>query len=186
MSMLGLLLAAAIGTAANAGSHPDEVEPRIVLSDAELASLRGGFAWNGVTIQLGAEIRSYLDDVLVMRTNVSWSPAGMQTTRFVADALEPAAAAALRNNLVAGASVEFETGGDAVFFANGGRTAFAHRTDGALQNVVLNAAGNIALRQEVDVQIDLDDMGAFQASAMAERVGASLAEMISQPLLGGQ
>jgi hypothetical protein len=155
----------------------------LVVPDAELANIRGGFAWNGVDVQLGAEIRSYIKDELVMQTTVSWTATGMQTTRFTSAALSSAGEDGLRAGLL-DQSLALQNGRDAVFVANGGQTAFIHRTDGALQNVVLNTASQTQLRQETNVRLDLGNFAPLEGASLRERIGSGLSGMISGALSG--
>jgi hypothetical protein len=152
-----------------------ELEP---VDDQELAGQRGGFRWQGVDVQFGAEIRSYLNDELVMQTNVSWTPTGAAMTRMVSGALSPVGAAELQAGILSGGGFNMRVGEHEVFVANGGQTAFIQRSDSALQNIIINTASNVNIRQEVDAQLDLGNFQPFQAELISQRLGASLANAI--------
>jgi hypothetical protein len=149
-----------------------------VVSDEELDQNRGGFTWEGVDINLGAEIRTYLDGALVLQTNISWTAAGANTTRFVSAALTPASAAQLQAGILSNGGISMHVGDQSVFLANGGQTAILQPTDGAIQNILINRASNISARQEIDAVLDLGNFGLFQlrpgASGFGDLIGAAL------------
>lgn len=155
------------------------------LSDEALASHRGGFTWQGVQVSLGAEIRTYLDGQLVLQTNVSWTQAGAQTQQFVSGALTPADATQLQAGILTSGGISMNVGEANVFLANQGQTAFLHRTDGAIQNILVNTASNVQAFQEVDAVLELGNFGQFQDALMSARLGNTLGEMMGQATLGG-
>ena len=73
-----------------AASEPEDADPLAgaqTVSDEVLAAQRGGFAFQGMVIAFGADIRSYVNDELALRTIVSWTPEGQTIERFVSPAL---------------------------------------------------------------------------------------------------
>ena len=155
------------------------------VADAELAEQRGGFAWEGMEIRLGADIRSYLDGELVLQTLVNWDEAGASTSRLVSGALTPAAAAELQAGVLSTGSISMRVGDADVFLANQGQTALLHRVDGPVQSVVVNTASNTALRQEMDVQLDLSNYEAFGAQALDSRLLSQVQSMMDESAIGG-
>ena len=60
-----------------AASEPGDVDPLAgaqTVPDEVLAAQRGGFAFQGMVIAFGADIRSFVNDELALRTIVSWTP----------------------------------------------------------------------------------------------------------------
>ncbi len=155
------------------------------LSDEELAGHRGGFTWQGVDISLGAEIRTYLDGQLVLQSNVSWTQAGAQTQQFVSGALTAADATQLQAGILTSGGINMHVGDANVFLANQGQTAFFHRTDGAIQNILVNTASNVQALQEVDAVLDLGNFGQFQIDLQTSHLGHSLGELMGQATLVG-
>jgi hypothetical protein len=148
------------------------------VADEDLAGERGGFRWQGVDVQFGAEMRSYLNNQLVLQTNVTWTSAGASMTREVSGALSPVDAAQLQAGILNGSGLNMRVGDEEVFLANGGQTAFIQRSDGALQNVIINTANNVEIRQEVDAQLDLGNFQPFQTELISQRIATSLADMV--------
>ena len=188
MSMVaGLLCLAAAATAEApaldrlAGSTGEWGEP---VSDEELAGLRGGFSWQGVEIGLGAEIRTFLNGELVLQTTISWTATGAETSQIVSGSLAPADAAQLQAGILTSGGITMRVGDETVFLANQGQTALLHRTDGALQNILINRASNIEARQEVDAALDLANFGAFQQDILGQRLGSSIGDMIAETTIG--
>ena len=153
------------------------------LSDAELAGLRGGFTWQGVQVGLGAEIRTYLDGNLVLQTNVSWTAAGAQTQQSVSGALTAADAAQLQAGILTSGAISMQIGNSSVFLANQGQTAFVHRTDGAIQNIIVNTASNVTALQEVDAVLNLGNFTQFQSGLLATHLGRTLGDIVGQAMI---
>jgi hypothetical protein len=180
-----LALAWLIAGAAPAVAASDELDDLEPVSDAELAEQRGGFTIAGMEIALGAEIRTFLDNQLVLQTNVSWTPAGVVTTQAVSGALTEAGAAQLQAGILNSGGISMRVGDETVFLANEGQTAIMHRTEGGLQNVIVNTANEVAIRTEVDAVLDLSGVESFQADMMADRVSDALADMAVGATIGG-
>lgn len=187
MRRLSLILASAwlIAGAAPAFAATDELADLEPVSDSELAQQRGGFAVAGLEISLGAEIRTFLDNQLVLQTNVSWTPAGVVTTQTVSGALTEAGAAQLQAGILNSGGISMRVGDETVFLANEGQTAIMHRTESGLQNVIINTANDVAITQEVDAVLDLSGVAGFEADMMAERVSDALADMTMGATIGG-
>jgi hypothetical protein len=187
LTLCPLLLAATSGAMPEVGeaeAHDEAFELAEVVSDEELASLRGGFSWQGVEIGLGAEVRTYLNGELVLQTNINWTAKGAQTTQLVSGALTSADAAQLQAGILSSGGITMRVGQETVFLANQGQTAILHRTDGAIQNVLINRASNIEARQEIDAVLDLENFGSFQQDIVNTRIGNSLGEMVGQMTIG--
>jgi hypothetical protein len=155
-----------------------------IVSDEELDQNRGGFMWEGVDVNLGAEIRTYLNGALVLQTNISWTAAGANTTRFVSAALTPANAAQLQAGILSSGGISMHVGDQSVFLANGGQTAIFQPTDGAIQNILINRASNISARQEIDAVLDLGNFGQFQQRTGNSRIGDMIGEALDLGTLG--
>ena len=180
-----LASAALLAGASPAFGATDDLAGLEVVSDAELARQRGGFALAGMDVSLGAEIRTFLDNQLVLQTNVSWTPTGAVTSQVVSGALTEVAAAQLQAGILNSGGISMRVGDDSVFLANQGQTALVHRTESGLQNVIVNTASNVDIRQEVDAVLDLGGVADFQADMMADRVSDALADMSMGATIGG-
>lgn len=172
-----------IADAAQDGGDPIAALERV--SDEELAEQRGGFAFNGMEISLGAEIRTFFGDQLVLQTNVSWTPEGATTTQIVSGALTPADATMLQAGLLSSGGITMRVGDDAVYLANDGATALIHRTENGLQNVLINTASNVDIRQEVDATLGLQGYEGFRTEMIGSRVGEGLGAMIGDATIAG-
>jgi hypothetical protein len=155
------------------------------LSDEELASNRGGFSWEGIQVNLGAEIRTYLDGQLVLQTNVSWTDAGAQTQQVVSGALSAADAAQLQAGILTSGGISMHVGDANVYLANQGQTAFVHRTDGTIQNILVNTASNVHAVQEVDAALDLGNFTQFQSDVITSRLGITIGDLVGQATVTG-
>lgn len=151
------------------------------VADSELEGLRGGFRWEGLDIQLGAELRSYISDSLVVQTNISWTTTHADVQRHIAEGLTPLSSSQLQG-ILGSSGLTGGLGMGSAFLTNNGQTAFIQRGDVALQNIILNTASNVAIRQELDAQLDITNFGPFQSGLISDRIGAALGAMIG---LGG-
>ena len=163
----------------------DDLAGLEVISSEELAQHRGGFAWKGVQIGLGAEISTYLNGQLALQTTISWTETGAQTTQFVSGALTPADAAQLQAGILTSGGISMRVGNSDVFLANGGQTAIIHQTDGAIQNILVNTASDVEVTQMVDAALDLGNFGQFQQSLINTRIGEAAGDMVGQAIIFG-
>lgn len=180
----GIAKAATTASYAPQAADSNDVEGLPVVSDEELSRNRGGFTWEGVNINLGAEMRTYLDGALVLQTNINWTTTGATTTQFVSGALTRADAAQLQAGVLSGAGITMRVGDQSVFLANAGQTALIQGPEGAIQNILINRASNVSIRQEVDATLDLGNFGPFQQQTMQSRMGDSLGAAINAATLG--
>ncbi len=157
---VGLMLTANDGLTPSDGGELD-LTALEALDESLLAEQRGGFTMNGMTVSLGAEFRTFLEGELVLRTTVSWQPDGMKRAEWASAAISHATAEQLRDGILSGNGITMRVGDQSVYLANDNRTALVHRTDGGLQNMVVNTASNANIRQEADVTLDIAGYSAF-------------------------
>lgn len=165
-------------SAADAGDEAIFASGSVELaSDAELAGQRGGFVYQGIDIRLGAEVRSYIGDEMVIQTNFSWTDTQLEVERIVSTELTPGALAGLQAGMLSGSGLNLRGVDDAVYLANEGQTAFIQRTEGTLQNIVINSASNVAIRQEIQAELNLSNFAPFRADALSDRIISALSGM---------
>jgi hypothetical protein len=160
---VGLVLTANGGPTPSDGGELD-LAALEALDESLLAEQRGGFTMNGMTVSLGAEFRTFLEGELVLRTTVSWRPEGMTREEWASAAISQATAEQLRDGVLSGNGITMRVGDQSVYLANNDRTALVHRTDGGLQNMVINTASNTNIRQEADITLDVAGYSAFGTS----------------------
>lgn len=185
-----ILLPAALLLVANDQAPPaiasDELDLTALkaLDESLLAEERGGFTMNGMTIALGAEFRTFLNGELVLRTTVSWRPEGVTREEWASAAISQVAVDQLRDGILSGNGITMRVGDQSVYLANGGQTALVHRTDGGLQNVLLNTASNTDIRQEADIALDIAGYAAFGAAVTDAMRMSGLNDAIRQSAIG--
>lgn len=185
-----ILLPAALLLVANDQAPPaiasDELDLTALkeLDESLLAEERGGFTMNGMTIALGAEFRTFLNGELVLRTTVSWRPEGVTREEWASAAISQVAVDQLRDGILSGNGITMRVGDQSVYLANGGQTALVHRTDGGLQNVLLNTASNTDIRQEADIALDIAGYAAFGAAVTEAMRMSGLNDAIRQSAIG--
>ena len=176
------LLLAALGAASSA--HAEPFGSATVIDDAALAEQRGGFTWAGMHISLGADLRTYINGELALHSTVSWTPAGSSRTEAVFGALTPAAADQLVAGILTSGNITMNVGDAQVYLANEGQTALIHRTDGGIQNILVNTASNVDIRQQVDATLGLSGYEGFAQMNLATRLGSSLGDAVGQAAIG--
>ncbi len=155
------------------------------IADAELDEQRGGFAFGGMEIKLGADIRTFLDSELVLHTVITMDDNGYSRVQTVGAGLTLADADALRNSALSNGAIRMNIGDNQVFLANQGQTAIIHGNDqGALQNILVNTASNITASQDVTATLDLSGYDGFAATVTADQLGRSVGDDVTRSISG--
>lgn len=186
----GFRLAALLAAVALVAGHPalaqetdlSRLEP---LPPEALQNERGGFVLGGLTINFGAEIRTFLNGELVLQTNVSWVGDQVVSSQVASAALTPVDAAALRDGLLNTGPVSIAIGNERVFLANQGQTAIIQPTDGTLQNILINTASNITARQEINANIDVGGYANFRTESVSQSALSQLDALVNFAAAGG-
>jgi hypothetical protein len=154
------------------------------VSDELLDQQRGGFVIHGMNVNLGADIRTYINGELMLRTTVSWADTGVLKEQFSAQGISPANAASLNASALANGKINMDLGGTPIFTANDGQTMLIHRVENGLQNILLNTASNLDIVQEVDASIELGGYDAFHDSIISNRLSDSISSAIGAMTIG--
>lgn len=154
------------------------------VSDELLDRQRGGFVVHGMNINLGADIRTYINGELMLRTTVSWTDTGVLKEQFAAPGITPANAISLNASALANGKISMDFGGTPVFAANGGQTMLIHRVENGLQNILVNTASNLDIVQQVDASIELGGYDAFRDSIISNRLSDSISSAIGAMTIG--
>ena len=146
----------------------DDFDAAPTLDDASLDQLRGGFLLdNGVTVGLGAIVRTTIDGKLALETELSWQQQGAVISQQIGEGLAPS------DSLTKTVTLPGKT---QPFVLPEAETAIIHRvTDGSIQNIILNTASNRTIRQETDVTLTLTGFQPVQQQITAEHWSRNLA-----------
>lgn len=169
-SLHGWLLATALTGVLSAPAMAADMSTRLAapaLSDHDLDDARGGFATAlGFDIGFGAEVSTYVDGQLALRTRLTWTSQG---------AVRTVEAGALTPDIVAKAAAKglhLQPGMDAGVLVDGqgGATAVLHDLDAAhIASLVVNNASNRDVRQDTAISLDLPDFTAMQRDIQASQ-----------------
>jgi hypothetical protein len=153
----------------------------ILVTDEVLAEQRGGFVINGMTVKLGADVRTYINGELALHTVINWSETGITKNQIVGPQLSPAQALGLEASAVANGQVMMAINDTPAFSANDGRTLIAHRFTDGLQNILVNSASNQNIQQVVNASVELGGYDAFRSNilnaSMSNALSASVGAM---------
>ncbi|MCA0209877.1 MAG: hypothetical protein LCH74_12500 [Proteobacteria bacterium] len=169
-----------------AAADPPAADPladAATVSDEVLATQRGGFAFQGMVIAFGADIRSFVNDELALRTIISWTPEGSTIERFVSPALTAVDAAQIQGGILTSGGITMRVGDESVFLANNGQTALIQKTD-AIQNVLINTASNVSLNQQVDAVLDLSGYEGFRDALATTRMSDAIGAVMGAQTVG--
>jgi hypothetical protein len=163
------LAVALIATTQPSKVAADEFDRAERIDDAHLADMRGGFILqDGVTIGLGAIVRTTVDGQLALETQLVWQQQGALITQQVGATLTPTQGA-LTNTVTL-------PNGTQAFVLGEGETAIIHRvTDGSIQNILLNTASGRTIRQDTEVTLTLTGFQPVQLQIIQEQWGRALA-----------
>ena len=181
-SILLLALAPTL-LAASEPADSDPLSAAETLSDEQLAEQRGGFVFQGMTIAFGADIRSYVNDELALRTIISWTAEGQTMERFVSPSLTAVDAAQIQGGILTSGGISMRVGDESVFLANNGQTALVHSSD-AIQNVLINTASNVSLNQQVDAVLDISGYAAFADALASTRMSDAIGAVMGAQTVG--
>ena len=183
LCFVAALLASAPATASTVAVVTGAAAVPETVSDGELGEQRGGFRIGALDIQLGADIRSYVGGRLAMETTLSWTDTATSVQHVFPVEASSAVATGLTTGLLTGSGPMISINGAKVAYVNQGQTAFVQRTSGTIQNIIVNTASNVDLRQEIDAQLDMSGFTPFHNDVLAARIGAALTSMGTLPLL---
>ena len=145
-----------------------------VMSDADLAEHRGGFAVAGIEFNFGAVVTTLVNGVPALTTTLTWTDVGAFVEETVGtvgqniNTMSPDQLAALGLD-------GLENAGGVVIEDEAGVTALVHNiTDGALQNIVINNATGRDLTQDIDVTLTLPGFELIQQALLVESFGIHL------------
>jgi hypothetical protein len=178
------LVAAIAFTAPAYANEDDSVFSEATISDSELSDQRGGFQFAGMEIKLGADIRTFLDNTLVLHTVITIDEHGYNRVQTIADNLTLADADALKNTILSNGAIRMNVGNNQVYLANEGKTAIIHGNEDALQNILINTASNITASQDVTATLDLAGYDGFAATVTADQLGRSLGDDVARAITG--
>lgn len=169
-----------------AASEPAGGDPLFAaetLSDEQLAEQRGGFVFQGMVIAFGADIRSYVNDELALRTIISWTAEGQSIERFVSPSLTAVDAAQIQGGILTSGGITMRIGNESVFLANNGQTALIHGSD-AIQNILINTASNVSLSQQVDAVLDISGYAPFRDALAMTRMSDAIGSVMGAQTIG--
>lgn len=143
-----------------------------IMDDADLAGHRGGFEINGIEINFGAVITTYVNGVPALTTQLTWTDVGamiQQTVGAIGESIEE-----MTPDQLEALGIDASANGVVIADENGVTTLVHNVTEGVLQNIIINNASGRDLSQEIDVTLELPGFEAMQASLLVESFGIHL------------
>jgi len=145
------------------------------MSDEDLGDMRGGFLTaGGVSFDFGAVVRTYVDGQLALETRLTWTPTGAVTEQITGSlpGWTPLVLGQAGGLDLSGLSPG--SNGLVLTDANG-TTALVHNVlNGQLQNLVVNAADNRDIRQDMQVMLTLPNFDVMQQDFSVAQLGSQI------------
>ncbi len=156
-----------------------QIAPHMVaMTDEEMAEAHGGFDWGGMNITFGADVQTYLNGQLALQTVVNWTANGATTQTIVGSQLMLADVASA-SGTGGGIAIPANLSNSAVYLPNAGQTALIQNTNGALQNVLVNAMANLNAVQQTNATVTLGNYAAFAATLRTGALNMGLGREIA-------
>ena len=178
------LLLGSVAAPAAAAAEPLDLTALGTVEDDELAEQRGGFRFNGMDISFAAQIRTFLGGELVLETLLRVNET-VEVTQFAADGLTRVQAADLPAGVLDTGPIVVRMAADGGFVTGDGQTVLIHRTEGALQNIVINTMSGLDVTQSIDASLGLGNYEAFRAAAIADTALSQALSMVNLSAAGG-
>ena len=175
--LASLLLAGLMATANPA--HSQAAEPggdweSVEAADADtLADLRGGvMRVNGIAFDFAAIMKTFIGGELVMQTVLTWTPTGKEVQQTTYGDLAPGQIVNIQS-MFAGADFQGLTAQPGIYLAGSGQTVVLQQVNEAgMQNILLNTADGLTIRQDTALTLTLPDMA--QAQMQLQQLGMAL------------
>jgi len=155
-----------------------------LVPDEDLDKLRGGFVVDGLGVNFGADIRTYVNGELLLQTVLNLSDEGAHTTQTAAAGLSPVDVSTLENGVLSNGNIRMKVGDTPVYLLNNGQTAIVHETANGIQNTLINTANGFEAVQEVDATLTLSGYENFNSDLMMDRIGSALGDVVGQAGIG--
>lgn len=171
-------LAGVILPASNAAAEEFDFTALETVPDEELASQRGGFVLEGMTVNFGAQMRTFFGDDLVLETTLQWTDQGAITTQTVSPLLTEVTAQEIHNGILSNGNIQITMGNSNVFLGNDGQTALIHRTEDPIGSVLVNTGTGVNAYTQVEAVLDISGFDAFRSGLMQQHIGNNVVEQI--------
>lgn len=171
-------LAGVILPASNAAAKDFDFTTLETVPDDELASQRGKFVLDGMTINFGAQMRTFFGQDLVLETTLQWTDQGVITTQVASPALTEVSAQDVQNGVLGSGNIQITMGNSNVFLGNDGQTALIHRTEDPIGSVLVNTGAGVNAYTQVEAVLDISGFDAFRSGLMQQSIGNNIVEQI--------
>ncbi|WP_282604936.1 hypothetical protein [Pelagibius sp. Alg239-R121] len=157
-------------------STQDDFHGLDTVSLAEMSDLRGGFNVGGLEMAIGANIRTFVDGALVLESVAQVSPSGLISELVSSTASPPGGGVTFNFGRdtdvslqdVAPSNVDLGAlagdNGVAINDSNGFSAALHRITQSQILGVIVNTADGRSLRQELNINVTVQNFGSFQKS----------------------
>lgn len=143
-----------------------------VMDEADMAAHRGGFEIDGLQINFGAVITTYVNGMPALTTTMTWTDVGSFVQQTVGDIGEQVQSLTAEQRQALGLP---DTANGVVINDASGVTTLVHNiTEGSLQNIIVNNASGRDLSQNIDVTLELPGFSTMQNSLLLEHLGMQL------------
>lgn len=175
------------------GQQADDFAGLETVSLAEMSDIRGAFNVGGLEMAIGANIRTFVDGALVLESVARISPSGLVSEPVASTAVPPGGGVTFNFGRetdvalqeVAPANVDLGglagDNGVAINDSNGFSAALHRITQNQILGVIVNTADGRNLRQELNIEVTVQNFGSFQQSVRDALMSGRLINGIGRP-----
>ncbi len=172
--LFGALSFCLMATFVPGASAADQWAQYSTTDDEVLGEQRGGFlVADGIEFDFSASLETFIDGQSVMSTLMTWTPAGQKIEQTGLADGQTVQGVDIQV-LLAQSNLQMVNPASGTYVAGGKALAIQQIGANGIQNVLLNTADGLNIRQDLSVTLTLPNADQFQSQMMRDLIGARI------------